>query len=117
MSYKALSIFSKLPKDVINICISYTGKVNYRFGKYINRIDKNDKRYEIIKKIQTNKKCFQYNDMYRIFINLNHFSLQYVLNMRINRIRYTFINNKIKYYKYYILDENNIWRNTVIYLM
>lgn len=40
--------FSKLPNEIINIIINYTDIVVYRHGKYLNRISKNDKRYNII---------------------------------------------------------------------
>jgi hypothetical protein len=42
--------FSQLPIEIINIIINYTDVVVYRNGKYLNRIQKNDKRYSIIKK-------------------------------------------------------------------
>jgi hypothetical protein len=42
--------FSKLPIEIINIIINYTDVVVYRNGKYLNRINKNDKRYDVIKK-------------------------------------------------------------------
>lgn len=41
--------FSKLPVEIINIIINYTDVVVYRYGKYLNRISKDDKRYKIIK--------------------------------------------------------------------
>lgn len=41
--------FSKLPIELINIIINYTDIVVYRNGKYLNRIPKNDKRYNIFK--------------------------------------------------------------------
>ncbi len=44
--------FSKLPSDLINMILDYTGIVIYRYGKYMNRLDKNDYRYNIIKKIR-----------------------------------------------------------------
>ena len=37
--------FSQLPIELINIIINYTDVVVYRNGKYLNRIQKNDKRY------------------------------------------------------------------------
>jgi hypothetical protein len=41
--------FSKLPIELINIIINYTDIVVYRNRKYLNRIPKDDKRYNIIK--------------------------------------------------------------------
>jgi hypothetical protein len=42
--------WSNLPKELINIIINYTDVVVYRYGKYIDRINKNDSRYKIIQK-------------------------------------------------------------------
>ena len=39
--------FSQLPIELINIIINYTDVVVYRNGKYLNRIQKNDKRSPI----------------------------------------------------------------------
>ena len=115
MNHTDMTMFSKLPKDVINICISYTGKLNYRFGKYINKIDPNDERYKMIETIP--KSSFFYNEYAcRIFINIKEFGLEYTINERTNRIRYCFI-HKHKYSKHYTFDANNIWRKTVLYLM
>lgn len=42
--------YSNLPIEIINIIINYTNIVVYRNGKYINRINKLDSRYNIIEK-------------------------------------------------------------------
>lgn len=42
--------FSKLPDELIHIIINYTDVIVYRHGKYLNRIAKDDNRYNIIKK-------------------------------------------------------------------
>jgi hypothetical protein len=42
--------WSELPIELINIIVNYTDIVVYRYGKYINRINKNDQRYQILKK-------------------------------------------------------------------
>lgn len=34
----SLNIFGKLPKEIIHIILSYNNTINYRNGKYINRI-------------------------------------------------------------------------------
>lgn len=40
--------FSKLPDELIQIIINYTGIVVFRHGKYLDRISKDDYRYNII---------------------------------------------------------------------
>jgi hypothetical protein len=42
--------YKNLPIYIINKIINYTGVVVYRHGKYMNRINKNNRRYNIINK-------------------------------------------------------------------
>ena len=51
MDNKLLDKFKYLPDELIQKIINYTDIVSYRHGKYINRINKNDKRYNLLKKI------------------------------------------------------------------
>ena len=51
MDNKLLDKFSSLPDELIQKIINYTDIVSYRHGKYINRINKNDNRYNLLKKI------------------------------------------------------------------
>lgn len=50
--YNNMVDFSTLPTEIINIIINYTDVIVYRHGKYLNRIPKNDKRYNILKHIR-----------------------------------------------------------------
>ena len=39
--------FTQLPSDVLHIILSYYGEIVYRHGKYMNRIAKNDPRFQL----------------------------------------------------------------------
>ena len=40
-----------LPKEIINIIIQYDGRIKYRKGKYMNQIDYENDKYELLNKI------------------------------------------------------------------
>jgi hypothetical protein len=44
-------IFANLPIDIINYILYFTGKLYYHNGKYIGKLDFNNKNYEKIKNI------------------------------------------------------------------
>ena len=44
-----------IPKELLNIILEYDGRINYKNGKYVNILHKNDIRYNIIKSV-INKK-------------------------------------------------------------
>lgn len=51
MDIQLLEKIRYLPDVLIQKIINYTDIVSYRHGKYINRINKNDNRYNLLKKI------------------------------------------------------------------
>ena len=46
-----MELFANLPKDIKNIVLSFDGNIKYRRGEYVNQINKDDYRYDIIKRI------------------------------------------------------------------
>jgi hypothetical protein len=70
--------FSKLPDELIHIIFDYSNIVVYRFGKYMNRLDKNDYRYDMIKKIR--RPIWIGNNKYMIkYIIWDSFEIKYLL--------------------------------------
>jgi hypothetical protein len=67
-----------IPKEIINLILEYDGRIKYSKGKYINIIDKNDKRYNIIQFVINNK-----NKLIEK-IALNYSSFYFYSNLIIN---------------------------------
>jgi hypothetical protein len=80
--------FSKLPDELIHIIINYTDIVVYRHGKYLNRIPKDDKRYNIIQKrrlpIWFSKNHWMF--IFRFYDNVDKraFEMEHIYNPRNN---------------------------------
>lgn len=72
-------IFKKLPTDIINYILEYTGKIYYHKGKYISKLDIS--KYTILCKIQ--KPIKLPNNAYNLYlfnsINKNGYILRYIL--------------------------------------
>jgi len=113
-------IFNKLPLECINKCINYTGKITFRHGKYIDKIDKEDERYKICKKITPVIKLLR--NKYVLFLRRNiepndGLCLYYTLNDVNNHIILEIISNRTSAYLMYIFDANSIWRRLMNYVM
>jgi len=126
-------IFSKLPIEIINKIINYTNVIVYRYGKYINRIKKDDKRY--LKIFTIPRPIKMTNNKYSIYL-LDKKSVEwkgytmtyYMKNNNVTKY-YLIINFIIRkndaYDHYYeckntenfIFDSNSNWSKTVNYLM
>lgn len=65
-----LTIYKYLPESIIHKIINYTDVVVYRHGKYINRLDKTDKRYRILQIIPRPIKVYKNNILNKIMLKL-----------------------------------------------
>ena len=59
--------FSRLPKEIIHIILTYDARIKYHHGKYVNQICSNDVRYDIVKKIQRPEEYTMSNGFYYFF--------------------------------------------------
>jgi len=44
-----------IPKEILHVILQYDGRIHYRNGKYMNSIDKNDDRYNMLRHIISKK--------------------------------------------------------------
>jgi hypothetical protein len=47
--------FKYIPEELLHIILAYDGRIKYKNGKYVNIINKNDERYDIIIPIVSKK--------------------------------------------------------------
>lgn len=59
-------LFSSLPQDVIHNILSYSDKIKYRNGKYMNQIRKNDVRYNLFLRIPPIAKDIRFEHVYEM---------------------------------------------------
>ena len=119
--------FSKLPIEIINMIINYTDVIVFRHGKYINRIKKDDVRYDIIRRRKI--PMLLTNNIQKVkFKFVSFFGIKYVIieqrfmNNRWYLIVKTIINNidntlKQTNISRYIYDNFGACNKTILYEM
>jgi hypothetical protein len=126
MNNQLLEKFKYLPNEIINQIINYTDIVVYRYGKYMNRISKDDKRYKLVEKIPKPIKIGLSRFLIKL-LNKNRegYFLEYVIGMYI-KINIKFVSYEIdgfdryletKSFFQYIFDINNNWSKILYYSM
>lgn len=127
MDIKLLDKFRFLPDELIHIIINYTGLIVYRHGKYINRLNKRDKRYNLVNNIPIPILTDRYKILLRLE-NTNHkgYFITYDTcdNLITVNIKFFYIEKDgfEKYYDIkknttYLFDSSNKWRKIVDYLI
>ena len=119
--------FKSLPDELIHIIINYTNALVYRHGKYINRLNKDDKRYNLINKIPRPIKIGTYKVLLRLTdIDYKGYFLSYDMSDKLTKLNIRFFSREIdgfdKYYEIksnftYLLDSNNKWRKIIQYII
>lgn len=79
------------PNEIISHILSYDGRINYRNGKFIDRISMNDKRYSVLRE-QWKKTSFHLLDSCGGFLNFYIYfhNKEYFLSKMIYTDYYTF---------------------------
>ena len=126
-------IFSNLPIELINKIINYTNVIVYRYGKYMNRIKKDD--YRIMKIFAIPRPIKISSNKYSIYLcnktcaEWKGYTLSYYIKNNIITNYYLVVefiirkNDDFDYYyeckknEKYIFDSNSKWSKIVNYLM
>lgn len=119
-------IFSKLPEVLVNKILNYTNIITFRHGKYMDKIDKKDERYQLVEKLPKPIKISE--NSYRIpllnKINSKGYILQFVqrekkhyVHICFNKESNRFLTYNVKSSATYNFDMNNRYMKTVNYNM
>ena len=129
MQLELIDKFKTLPDELIHYIINYTDVIVYRHGKYINRLNDNDKRYEILMSISKPIKLTYNNYLLKLGTRKNKnnitYSLMYSINLDIILDLHIFEEDVDGFDKYtitksftrYIFDPNSKWHKIVYYTM
>jgi hypothetical protein len=119
--------FKNLPDELIHIIINYTDVVVYRHGKYINRIKKNDYRYNLLRSVSRPIYIGQYRVKIRLMsCNLIGYFIEYNTKKNLTEMNVRFFHREIdgfdRYFDIksnntYIFDVNNKLSKIIHYLM
>lgn len=127
MTNNLIEKFKYLPDELIHIIINYTDVLVYRHGKYINRLNKADERYNLLTRIPRPITHGLHKVLIRLTDNdYNGYFLSYDMSEKLIKLNVRFFNRGVdgydKYYEIkssdsYLFDANNKWCKIVNYLM
>jgi hypothetical protein len=129
MDFKLIDKYKNLSDELIQHIINYTDVIVYRHGKYINRLNKNDKKYEKIQSIpipiKINSNRFFLRLVNTSLSNKPGYFLEYIIGFYI-KINIKFITYEVdgfdryieaKSFSQYIFDINDNWSQIKDYSM
>ncbi len=129
MSNEIIEKFKNLPDELIHHIINYTDVVVYRHGKYINRINKEDERYKLLRNIPKPIRLGLYKYLLRLVNkkeeNKPGYFIEYIIGFSI-KVNIKFVTREkdgfdryfeIKSYIQYVFDANNNWSQIIYYPM
>jgi hypothetical protein len=126
MNIQMIDNFKYLPEELKQIIINYTDIIVCRHGKYLNRINKEDYRYNILEKIPKPIRLGQHRILIKLLnTNRQGYFLEYIVGMFI-KINIKFVSYEIdgfdryletKSFIQFIFDINNKWSKIIEYSM
>jgi len=127
MTNELIDKFKYLPDELIHIIINYTNVLVYRHGKYMNRLNKYDERYNLVSSITRPIKIGSHKVLLRLTdIDYKGYFIIYDMSDKLTKVNIRFFNREIdgfdKYYEIksnftYLFDANNKWRKIIQYIM
>jgi len=105
MIYNINMQYSILPLDVVHNIFSYTGIINFRYGKYMNRIPKTDPRYKLLENTIKHR-LYDFDDnTYSLYVGIKKDTIYRFINITID-----FENERIEYCYHRLLhSESNAY--------
>ncbi len=129
MELKLIDKYKNLSDELIQHIINYTDIIVYRHGKYINRIDKKDKRYKLLMDIPKPIKIGTQRILLKLLndkqSNKPGYFIEYILGffIKVNIKFVTYESDGIdryieaKSFTQFVFDINNNWSKTINYPM
>ncbi len=118
--------FKYLPNDITQIIVNYTDIIVFRNGKYIDRLNKNDKRYKLIYKINRPIYVGPNKIIVKMMDNSKGYVIEYDFHNNLKKATIKFIYKEwdgydsyyiVKTYINCIFNSNSVWSKTINYCM
>jgi len=126
MNFQLLDKFGSLPEELVHVIVNYTDIIVYRHGKFINRLNKNDHRYNLVNNIprpifQSHRALLRLTDRNHKGYFLNYDTSENLFTVNV-RFVYIYKDGFDKYYNMksnttYLFGANNKWRKIVDYFI
>ncbi len=127
MKNELINKFKYLPDEIIHIIINFTDVITYRYGKYINRLNKGDYRYKLIIQIPRPIYIGSHTIMLKLTDdNYSGYFIKYIMSNHCIKMNVRFFYREkdgfdncyiFKSENDYVFDKNNVWHKTIHYLM
>lgn len=103
--------FKEFPNDIINYIINFTDVIVCRNGKYINRINKSDNRYIMLKRLPKPVRVGEYKLLLKLMdYNMRGYFIEYDIGGDVIKVNMRFFYREIDGFdKYYEIKTNETY--------